>query len=524
MTRKSHKTPEQIAKIHGVSLDFIKNQLEIGIKVEYEHTTSKSSAKIIALQHLEEIPDYYTRLKKMEKTPKKSMKENLSLTIEDLTGTSFLEIHDLILPEPLKRTTTKEEKDHEYSMARSELKTAQKAVQRLQKKMKGEGNIEAWVQSKITRASEYLDTVADYIESGEHNVEESILPPKLNADAIKSAQKQEKIRTKATDPKENPNVRNVAKSKLRRSNKVELFPTSTNTEEVTLVDKILGEIKEEKPGLWANIAAKKRRGERSAKPGEKGYPKTLEIEEGLKQARKNVGAKKCWSGYTAKKSKVVNGEEVPDCQKENIEYTEDVVCPYCGSDPCECEGEEKYDVSEAVRIPAQTGNIISVTLNWRGKYIGIQLFFPQARVPSRSEITYEIEKIYPGARVIQHSISTLQPGSPFVQVASRSKNYVKPMGEEVEITEAKKSEMPCNKPKAQSVGDSETGKSHVVKACSGGQEKLIRFGQRGVKGSPKKKGESKEYASRRNRFKTRHAKNIAKGKMSAAYWSNRVKW
>ena len=87
-----------------------------------------------------------------------------------------------------------------------------------------------------------------------------------------------------------------------------------------------------------------------------------------------------------------------------------------------------------------------------------------------------------------------------------------------------KSKMKCNSPKAQAVGDSQTGKSHVVKACEGGKEKIIRFGQRGVKGSPKKEGESKGYASRRNRFKTRHAKNISKGKMSAAYWSNKVKW
>lgn len=94
----------------------------------------------------------------------------------------------------------------------------------------------------------------------------------------------------------------------------------------------------------------------------------------------------------------------------------------------------------------------------------------------------------------------------------------------VEISEAKKSEMKCNKPKAQAHGSGETGKSHVVKACSGGKEKLIRFGQLGVKGSPKKEGESEAYASRRNRFKTRHAKNIARGKMSAAYWANKVKW
>lgn len=87
-----------------------------------------------------------------------------------------------------------------------------------------------------------------------------------------------------------------------------------------------------------------------------------------------------------------------------------------------------------------------------------------------------------------------------------------------------KSEMACNKPRAQAHGSGETGKSHVVKACSGGKERLIRFGQLGVKGSPKKKGESEAYANRRKRFKTRHAKNIAKGKMSAAYWANKVKW
>lgn len=92
------------------------------------------------------------------------------------------------------------------------------------------------------------------------------------------------------------------------------------------------------------------------------------------------------------------------------------------------------------------------------------------------------------------------------------------------MSEAKKSEMKCNSPKSEPVGDSLTGKSHVVKACEGGKEKLLRFGQRGVKGSPKKEGESKAHASRRHRFQNRHAKNISKGKMSAAYWANKVKW
>ena len=96
--------------------------------------------------------------------------------------------------------------------------------------------------------------------------------------------------------------------------------------------------------------------------------------------------------------------------------------------------------------------------------------------------------------------------------------------EENELFEFKKSEMACNKPNPQPVGDLLTGKSHVVKACAGGKERLIRFGQRGVKGSPKKEGESEEYKERRLRFKKRHGKNIRKGKMSAAYWADRVKW
>jgi len=67
-------------------------------------------------------------------------------------------------------------------------------------------------------------------------------------------------------------------------------------------------------------------------------------------------------------------------------------------------------------------------------------------------------------------------------------------------------------------------KSHVVVAKEGNKVKTIRFGQQGVSGSPKKAGESEAYKNRRKSFKARHAKNISKGKMSAAYWADRVKW
>jgi len=67
-------------------------------------------------------------------------------------------------------------------------------------------------------------------------------------------------------------------------------------------------------------------------------------------------------------------------------------------------------------------------------------------------------------------------------------------------------------------------KSHVVVAKDGDRIKTIRFGQQGVSGSPRKAGESASYRKRRESFKARHADNIAKGKLSAAYWADRVKW
>jgi hypothetical protein len=78
-----------------------------------------------------------------------------------------------------------------------------------------------------------------------------------------------------------------------------------------------------------------------------------------------------------------------------------------------------------------------------------------------------------------------------------------------------------NKPKRT---PSHPTKSHVVVAKQGDEVKTIRFGQQGVSGSPKREGESKADKARRESFKARHAKNITKGKLSAAYWADREKW
>jgi hypothetical protein len=78
-----------------------------------------------------------------------------------------------------------------------------------------------------------------------------------------------------------------------------------------------------------------------------------------------------------------------------------------------------------------------------------------------------------------------------------------------------------NKPKRT---PSHPEKSHVVLAKQGDRVKLIRFGQQGAKTKPPRKGESQADKDKRRSFKARHAKNIAKGKMSAAFWANKTKW
>ena len=79
-----------------------------------------------------------------------------------------------------------------------------------------------------------------------------------------------------------------------------------------------------------------------------------------------------------------------------------------------------------------------------------------------------------------------------------------------------------NKPKRT---PSHPTKSHIVVAKEGEQVKTIRFGQQGVKTAGKpKEGESEKQKARRKSFKARHGKNIAKGKMSAAHWADKVKW
>ena len=440
---KPHKSVEQIARKHRMDVSDIQKQLDMGEPIEHEHTKNHKLAMDIALQHLDEFPDYYTRLKKMEASAKK----------------------------------------------------------------------------------------------------------------------------------EHQKFKDVTEGK----------------------------------GLWANIHARRKAGKSPKKPGEKGYPETLDIKEGLKQARKNVGASKCWPGKVATGTKMQDGEEVPDCRPIKEETGMVRYCPKCEKEetrdackygpkywdmfstpvalasnsydpnkphPANEEKDHEYSMARSEistiisavkrlkkKMSKGEGNLeawVQSKITKAADYIDTAADYVDSGEMKSEGVSFNIgsnhrqiqrrAKIHNKTRgsansnevtVAQNKLNEpkwskpkLEKESVTIQDANGNDfmefiDLIKP--EKIKtfnqfVTEAKKSEMKCNSPKSEPVGDSLTGKSHVVKACEGGKEELIRFGQRGVKGSPKKKGESKQYASRRNRFKNRHAKNIAKGKMSAAFWANKVKW
>jgi hypothetical protein len=430
---KSHKSVESIAKKHRMDISDIQKQLEMGIKIEHEHVTDKDTATDIALQHLDEIPDYYTRLKKMEASAKKDHKKFKDV-IED-----------------------------------TEILDAQ-------------GNLFA--------------TVIDIIKGSDDKFKG--FTQSITEDAVKELENE----LKKLDNTSYDSIDNLMRRIMERHN---MSAKELHNDFVTRHDKTpdewIKELKEEKKGLWSNIRSRREKGLPRKKPGEKGYPKTLHIEEGIKQARKNVGANKCWMGKKLGNpaTKIKGGKEVPNCVpiKESNEVLR--YCPKCKKNETmkECRYGEKYwkmfsiptslapdpydpndihpanegvsfeigsghkqaqkqtkirnlatgttnpneksaalkklsgpslPLADSVIQPGQltnedyqriqsTGNVYTILFSWRGRpMMNLQLFFPNMNRPSKEEVKTQIEKLYPGAVIMQWYPSPTDPSKPIVVI------------------------------------------------------------------------------------------------------------
>lgn len=303
---KPYKTPKEIAKLHNVPLRKIQNQLKIGIDVEYEHTTSRAQARITALQHLEEIPDYYTRLKKMETQAE-------SYELEEGTASGDSSLHDWF------------------------------------NKSKSSDGTKGWVQLGGPYAGKPCAR-----QPGQKST------PKCGsskmAKELTAKEEERAFRRKNRKDPDQPEKTGGAK------------PTYVKTESFVYEEK-----------------GKKR---------DACYYKV--------KARYKVWPSAYASGALVK------------CRKER-------------------------GLDEAVRLATQNGNLLSVVLMWRGKYYSVRTFFPQVRMPSRQEVNNEMQKLYPGCRIVSFTQATLDPNQPIIQIQnSKSKNYLlnnQTIGESVEVDE-----------------------------------------------------------------------------------------
>jgi hypothetical protein len=454
------------------------------------------------------------------------------------------------LQEDHKEIASGKKVDDEGYMARNELDTIEKAIQNLRKSIKsGKQQLPAWVQSKITKAADYIDTAAEYLESDEA-VDESVgLYKKTDKNPISGGRTPKGSATQLTrstgpgaltpsaSAQLGPRAQELQKNKAKQVD-IPSF-VKMQKEEISLVEKILGEEKCGKGMYWCNTdkvckplpegmkvsgqkikptevgigkavdesCAHTKKGktcpvhgmsecpmkeEKDPKGPVKSYksPQELAKKHGvsLEQIKKQLemGTKVEFEHTTSKEEARITAlqhlDELPDyysklkkieAQKESAiirdcngnPYLEFINLINSGTieeeNPCwkkykkigtkikggeevnDCVLVKKESVDEAVRIPAQTGNNIFATLSWRGKYYNIQLFFPQAKIPSRLDITDEIQKIYPNSRVVTYRVADFKQGEPIVYAykggnagkLGPDKNYVKPMGESVEVTE-----------------------------------------------------------------------------------------
>ena len=491
--KKKVPTEQEIAKRHGVSVDAIIKQAEIGSTVEREHVTTHEEAYGIALQHLDEFPDYYKHLLKMEKelkaqhkkrtyneeglrdwfgksksdggkpgwvqsdgspcanepgetkTPKCFSRDKLaSMTKVEIasavrrkrekdpgqqsksgaasptyvsTDSLTKKMKEEFFKENHKEIADGREKDEEGYMASTEMDTIDSAVKKLRKIIKkGDSQLPAWVQSKITKAADYIDTAADYLDSNEMSEESDA---KGKGSGTKDA-----CYTKVKSRYDVwPSA--YASGALVKCRKVGAANWGNKSEEVeiSLVEKILGEEKCGKGMYWCNTNKECKplpKGfdvpGQKIKPTEVGIGKPVEGScsktkkgkdcpvHGMDECPMSVD-EACWTGYKKKGMKTMFGKKYPNCVKvENVE------------------------IEESVRIPARTGNIISVMFNWRGKTYGTKIFFPQISIPTRKDVEYEIQKIYPDCRILTFKVSEFVPGQPLIYVN-------KSMNEEIEIEE-----------------------------------------------------------------------------------------
>jgi len=480
---KSHKTVEQIAKKHRLDVSFIQKQLDMGEPIEHEHTKDHDLAKDIALQHLDEIPDYYTRLKKMEASAKKEHKKFTDVTEEGLRDW-------------FGKSKSKEGKSGWVNVVTGGTCASDEPGEGVPKCVSSSKRASMTKAERLSAARR--KKAAD---PGQQQKTGAAKPTYVSTDSPREKMKEEMEVQEAKDkPSKGSGTKDACYHKVK--SRYSVWPSAYASGALVKCRKVGAD-------NWGNKSeaveeqrycplCDKRETRSECSYGGKAWDKVSvkdheysmarselsTIANAVKRLEKKVGKgegdleawvqskitkaadyidtaadyidsgemeeMKCWPGYKKKGSQTLFGKKYNRCVKAEDVTIEDAdgntfaeVVDLIQPEPIKG---FKSQVDEATRLQAETGNIISITVSWRGKYQSIQMFFPQTKLPTRNEISDEINKVYPGAKVIYHSVSEVKPGQPLIRIGYQggsmaspgpSKKYVKPYGEEVKYDEFK---------------------------------------------------------------------------------------
>ena len=326
--------------------------------------------------------------RKREKDPGQQSKSGAASPTYVSTDSPTKKMKEEFFKENHKAIAAGREKDEEGYMANTEMDTIDSAVKKLRKIIKkGDSQLPAWVQSKITKAADYIDAAADYLDSNEMSEESD-------------------VKGKGSGTKD------ACYTKVK--SRYDVWPSAYASGALVKCRKVGAK-------NWGN----KSKNEEIVYEGDYWHPDP-EMDRKLGGPGPNQRAREDHPQPKSDPKKLRKGESYMDWNKRQRGL----------NNSYEPDGEL---IDESTRLQAETGNILAVILNWRGKTYSIRMFFPQTGMPSRKDVTTEIQKIYPGSQVLQYKVSTIEPGMPLIQVVnSKSKNYLlnsKTIGEEVEIEE-----------------------------------------------------------------------------------------
>ena len=359
---KSHKTVEAIAKKHRMEVSDIQKQLDVGIPIEHEHTKDKVLATYISLQHLDEIPDYYTRLKKMEASAKKEHKK-------------FKDVKE----------ATDGIKARDYK-----------------------GRLDKWFDD-----GGWVQTGGKY--DGKPCAKQpgqTTKPYCRDPDDRATMDEDERNRRAAKKRKEDPNP--------NRSGEAKMVTQESAGEKDACYKKVKSRYRVW-PSAYASGALVKCRkvgadswGTKSESTGALDYDWNTPIYGG--EERYCPKCKKMEHMHVCK-----YGPEFWRSYSFAVEphdHTKEIIHNIFSSHMKEKYNYKKMknlkNIQEIYTRIQSRGSTYSILLNWRGKYISAQMFFPQFARPPKDQVTFEVRKIYPGAIVLSYNPASKDPTKPLL--------------------------------------------------------------------------------------------------------------